>query len=100
MDYIKCPKCGNTDVINCPGGTCYRPSKWVEENIKYLCTNEDCLNEFGDADIIEARKASYSENNGCFEHGRCILCTVIPCPYERANHLGCTNSFAKDESIN
>jgi hypothetical protein len=50
---IKCPICGNEDIAPCRGGTCYKPNEWAMQNIKYICTNGDCLCEFGDNGITE-----------------------------------------------
>lgn len=50
---IKCPLCGNEVIASCPGGTCYKPNEWAMQNIKYICTNGDCLCEFGDNGITE-----------------------------------------------
>jgi hypothetical protein len=69
MGKIKCPKCGNTDVGSCPGGTCYKPSKEAMQNIKYICTNGDCLNEFGDNDLV-CNLCGKPSSNG--EHPECI----------------------------
>ena len=58
-DYLEgeremvCPRCGGTDVAYCPGGTAYRPSAKARRTIKWMCTNGDCLAEFGDnKDVI------------------------------------------------
>lgn len=58
---VICPECGS-EAVSCPGGTCYKPSEEAMRTIKYLCTNGDCLNEFGDemenkADLRMAQRA-------------------------------------------
>jgi hypothetical protein len=50
---IKCPLCGNEEISLAIGGTKLKPDEWDKANIKYLCTNGDCLCEFGDNGITE-----------------------------------------------
>ena len=48
---IKCPLCGNEEIAGCIGGADLRPDEWTKQNIRYICTNENCLLEFGDNNI-------------------------------------------------
>jgi ribosomal protein S27E len=52
---VRCPICG-ADAVEAPGGAIKTPSLKAMRAIQYLCTNGECLNEFGDADIAEAEK--------------------------------------------
>ena len=53
LDGVKCPFCGNERIMMCQGGTKSKPDDWDKENLKYICTNENCLLEFGDNNITE-----------------------------------------------
>lgn len=53
LEGIKCPFCGNEEIVLAIGGTNLRPIEQEKENIKYICTNENCLLEFEDNGITE-----------------------------------------------
>ena len=53
LNGIKCPFCGNENIVLAIGGTKLKPTDWDKENLKYICTNENCLLEFGDNNITE-----------------------------------------------
>lgn len=53
LNGIKCPFCGNENIVLAIGGTKLKPTDWDKENLKYICTNENCLLEFGDNGITE-----------------------------------------------
>jgi hypothetical protein len=65
LSGVKCPFCGNEDIVLAMGGTNLRPTEWEKENIKYICTNSDCLLEFGDNNITELD----NPNNAEFKKG-------------------------------
>lgn len=53
LNGIKCPFCGNENIVLAIGGTKLKPTDWDKENLKYICTNKNCLLEFGDNNITE-----------------------------------------------